>query len=147
MRAHIDGNASGFSVYMDMLKKTVKQAHGIADRLDDLESVLSEVSLPSGAFGSNHNAKMLTDDWNDAVDQRISDLKKLRKLTSELGYKIKYVVESLEYTEQKNSKSLSQIAGQIENEIEGIHKPGSDPRDPAPGRIMGEPPGPGGRMY
>lgn len=111
----------GLRFYLDDLGKTVTEANGVADRLDDLRSKLKNATLPAGAFGSSHEAETVTGAWNKAAEQRIADAKKLRDNTASLAYKLEWTVRNFADAEASNVQGVNRVAAKIQEDIMDAH--------------------------
>lgn len=159
----------GLIVYLEELRKTVEQAHGVADRLNSVRKLLAEAKLSSGTLGSSDAAEAVLDAWNKDLEQRRADARKLRENTASLAYKIEWTVQCFAGTEDRNRKDFKNIASQIRDDLLEGHlrrgRHGDDPSsrefggwqggyepDPKKGPV-GDPgkgpekPGPNGELY
>lgn len=113
----------GFRVAYDDLAAVASGAKGEPiDVLDQARAQVSAAKLQSGAFGPSGEANGIVKYWNEALDQRYTEIGTCMNVIADMADKLQHNVDNYIATEEKNDwavKKSREQAGDKVNEAPG----------------------------
>lgn len=94
-----------FSIAVGEVSKVIGRANGLIDELEDARKAVTRSELPSSALGDGHEARGVAKAWNDAIETRLTDLKKIIEKTGTIPDRLTQSVGVYVQAEEQNVKN------------------------------------------
>lgn len=100
--------AEGFRVAYDDLAAVAKGTKGPLDVLERARTQASAATLPSGSFGPSDEADGIVKYWNEALDQRCTEIGTCINVIADMAEKLRRTLDNYLASEEKNKDAVEE---------------------------------------